>query len=46
MERGLGERSLGVLATGDARCAVAGSSANPSDRRRTTDAASKMDYLT
>lgn len=38
--------SLGVLANGEARAAVAGSSANPSNLRRTTDAASKMDYLT
>ncbi len=42
------ERSEGSggLARGDAHAAVAGSSANPSNLRRTTDAASKMDYLT
>lgn len=51
-KQGLGEarskeaESLGVSVEGDARAADAGSSANPSNLRHTTDAASKMDYLT
>jgi len=34
-----------LRSTGDVHAAVAGSSANPSNRRRATDAASKMDYV-